>query len=75
MHNVDYAVTRCLYVGLSEVCLSVHLSDATSGSHTILVCPTKWYGNILMGAPLMEALMQGCVKIAIFDQYLALSRK
>ena len=45
--------------------------------HTILIFCTKRYSNILTGTPFVRGrrMQVGYEKIAIFDQYLALSRK
>ena len=72
--SADYAGARCL-----SVCLFVirrYCVETTKHIITILVFfPTKPYGNILTGTPLMGHRMQGVWNIAIFDQCIALSLK
>ena len=84
MHSTDYAVARC-----PSVCPSVyhtpvlwrygwtyHQTCFTIGSHTILVFPHQTLWQHSDGDPLTGASNAGAMKnIAIFDQYLALSRK
>jgi len=84
MHSANYAVARCL-----SVCLSVCLSHAgilskrlyvsskffsPSGSPTILVFPHQTGWQYSDRNPLTRAC-KGYEKIAIFDHYLALTRK
>ena len=77
----EYALAWCLSVSPSA-CLSVRPSATRlklflpSGIHTILVFYTKHYGNIPTRPLKRERRMrQRYEKIAIFGQYLALSRK
>jgi len=71
MHSANYAVARCPSVYPSHTAI---LPKQLSGSHTIF--HTKRCGNTPTGTPLTWALnARGYEKIAIFDQYLALSLK
>jgi len=78
MHSTDYAVARCLSV-CSSVTRLYCVETAkrfTSGSQTILVFPyqTLWqYSDWDPNNAGVEC--RWGMKMAIFDQYLALSRK
>jgi len=87
MHSADYAVARCPSVCPSvtrrysvEMAKRILNFFTVAGSHTILFfsAVTKRYGNTLTGTPLTWASNAACragIKNAIFEQYLALSRK
>jgi len=81
-HSADYAVARCLSVCLSlrpsvtrrySVDTAEHiLNFLPSGSPTILVFSHQTLWQYSDGDPLTAASNARGVKIAIFDQYLAL---
>ena len=87
MHNADYTATRYmsvrLFVRLSHAGILLKRLNICSncfaiGSHAILVIPypTVWqYPDAPPPSPARRWQMKGIWKIAIFDQYLALSRK
>ena len=82
MHIADYAVARCLFVCpfvchtpvLCQLKTAEHILKLVSpaGSHTIIVFSTPNNMATFMGASNTKGIW---TKIAIFDQYLAISRK